>query len=149
MQSYAAGIVPYRVQGDEIYFLLGLEKSNGKWSGFVGSSEKYESVVQTAIREFNEETSMIFQDYLKFFYDACVATKPVIEKTPSGKPVYIWFIECYIETNLAQFSTNQMYLQDPSFKEKTKLQWFSLTEIAGKDKLNIYTRLKSIILKHF
>ena len=147
MQAYAAGIVPYRVQGDEIYFLLGLEKSNGKWSGFVGNSEKYESIIQTAVREFNEETSLIFQDYLQFFYDACVATKPVIEKTPSSKTIYLWFIECYIDINLQQLSTNQMYLQDPHLKEKTKLQWFSLSEIAKKK--GIYYRLKSIILKHF
>jgi 8-oxo-dGTP pyrophosphatase MutT (NUDIX family) len=147
MQTYAAGIVPYRVQGDEVYFLLGLEKSNGKWSGFVGGSEKYESIIQTAVREFNEETSLIFQDYLKFFYDACVATKPVIEKTPSGKTIYLWFIESYIDVNLQQLGTNQMYLQDPSLKEKTKLQWFSLSEIAKKK--GVYYRLKSIILKHF
>jgi len=148
MQAYAAGIVPYRVQGDEIYFLLGLEKSNGKWSGFVGNSEKYESIIQTAVREFNEETSLIFQDYLKFFYDACATTKPVIEKTPSGKTVYLWFIECYIDVNLQQLGTNQLYLQDPHLKEKTKLKWFSLSEIAKKNKF-IYYRLKSIILKHF
>jgi len=148
MQGYAAGIVPYRIQGDEIYFLLGLEKSNGKWSGFVGNSEKYESTVQTAVREFNEETSLVFQDYLKFFHDACARTKPVIEKTPSGKTIYLWFIESYIDVNLQQLGTNQMYLQDPHLKEKTKLQWFSLSEIAKKNKF-IYYRLKSIILKHF
>ena len=151
MQSYAAGIVPYRIQGDEIYFLLGLEKSNDKWSGFVGSSEKYESVIQTAVREFNEESSLVFQDYLQFFYDACIITKPIIEKTPSGKPLYIWFIECYINVDLEQLVTNQLYLQDPVFKEKSKLRWFSLSEIAGKGEVNlpIYYRLKSSILKHF
>lgn len=149
MQSYAAGIVPYRIQGGEIYFLLGLEKSNGTWSGFVGNSQKYESVIQTAIREFNEESSMVFQDNLQFFYEACISTKPVIENTRPSKPVYIWFVECYINVDLEQFNTNQMYLHDPRFKEKTKLQWFSLTEITGKGKLNIYSRLKNIILKHF
>jgi len=94
---------------------------------------------------------LIFQDYLEFFHDACVTTKPIIEKTPTGKPVYIWFIECYINVSLEQLSINQMYLLDPAFNEKTKLRWFSLSEIAGKDNFNlsIYYRLKSVILKYF
>ena len=65
MERYAAGIIPVYRMENQIYFLLGHERSNNKWSGFVGGSEQNESVIQTALREFNEETSLVFKDHIR------------------------------------------------------------------------------------
>ena len=78
----AAGIIPYiklpsgsiglstrripETKGSNntrLYFLLGYEKNN--WSGFVGGYESTDgNIVNTAIREFNEETAGIFKNNL-------------------------------------------------------------------------------------
>ena len=78
----AAGIIPYiklpsgsiglstrRVpetkgsNNTRLYFLLGYEKNS--WSGFVGGYESTDgNIVNTAIREFNEETAGIFKNNL-------------------------------------------------------------------------------------
>ena len=70
METFAAGILPYIVVENNYYFLLGLEKSNNLWSGFVGGSNKNELITDTALREFNEESVFIFEEYkkLKCFY---------------------------------------------------------------------------------
>ncbi len=33
----AAGIIPYIVLNETVFYLLGKEKSNKKWSGFIGN----------------------------------------------------------------------------------------------------------------
>jgi 8-oxo-dGTP pyrophosphatase MutT (NUDIX family) len=147
MEEFAAGIIPYHLTSQGVYFLLGLEKSNNKWSGFVGGSEPYESIIQTAIREFNEETCLIFKDHLEYFYNKCLSTRYIQEITPSGKRVYLWFIELSYPVNLEQFSINQSLIEDPHFKEKSKLRWVSIEEIESSK--HILYRLKSTILKNF
>ena len=147
MEKFAAGIIPYHVTPQGVSFLLGLEKSNNKWSGFVGGSEPYESLVQTAIREFNEETCLIFKDNLEYFYNECLNTQVIQETTPSGKRVYLWFIEIPYTINLEQFSINQRLIEDPHFKEKSKLRWVSIQEIESSK--SVLYRLKTTILKNF
>ena len=147
MEQIAAGIIPYHLKPQGVSFLLGLEKSNNKWSGFVGGSEPCESVIQTAVREFNEETCLIFKDNLEYFYNECLKRPVIQEFTPSGKRVYLWFIEIPYNINLEQFSINQRLIEDPHFKEKSKLRWFTIEEIES-SKLVLY-RLKITILKNF
>ena len=50
----AAGIIPYIKLNGDVYFLLGFETRDKKWSGFVGSYEpKDKNIITTAIRKFN------------------------------------------------------------------------------------------------
>ena len=147
MEKFAAGIIPYHVTPQGVSFILGLEKSNNKWSGFVGGSEPCESIIQTAIREFNEETCMVFENNLDFFYNQCLQTRVIQEFTPSGKRVYLWFIEVPYHVNLEQFSINQSLTEDPHFNEKSKLRWFTLQEIESSK--SVLYRLKTTILKNF
>jgi 8-oxo-dGTP pyrophosphatase MutT (NUDIX family) len=147
MEKFAAGIVPYTFFNNKTYFLLGLEKSNKKWSGFVGTSENGEMPLETAIREFNEETSMIFN--YNYFYSKIMNGLPDIDKTKTGKTVYIWFIECPSELifmDLNIFHENQSKTNDPCLKEKSDLRWFSLVEIKNE---NVLYRLKQVIFKKF
>lgn len=51
-----AGILPVTIFKNTIFFLLGKEKyNNNYWCDFGGSSNKYETIFETAIREGYEE----------------------------------------------------------------------------------------------
>ena len=137
MRKYAAGVVPYIVI-DRIYILLGLEKSNNKWSGFVGGSEQGESVVDTALREFNEETAMVFNDHLIPLKAMLLKTQPVVESTSTGKDAFIYFIKFppnICDNIIPQFLKNKSELPEDHYHEKSMLRWFSLDEINKSPKI--------------
>ncbi len=50
-----AGVLPLTLLKGNIFFLLGCEQNSNYWCDFGGSSNKYESVFSTAIREGYEE----------------------------------------------------------------------------------------------
>jgi 8-oxo-dGTP pyrophosphatase MutT (NUDIX family) len=145
MEQFAAGIIPYTIFNNEIYFLLGLEKSNNKWSGFVGKSEPGETPKQTAIREFNEETALIFNNI-----SLENAKEPVIDITGTGKIVYLWFIE--FPQNLLNVNFNDTLKRNQKklgkhFNEKSKLSWISLHSIKQSNK--IFYKLKVVLINNF
>jgi len=142
--TFAAGIIPYTFINGKVSFLLGLEKSNKKWSGFVGGSELGEAPQETALREFHEETTMSFLHLNRYLTDSLNIVLPVIEKTKTGKYAYLWFIEFPKETDLRLFYVNQSMTSEPTLKEKTDIQWFPLSEI---EQGNILFILKKTILK--
>jgi 8-oxo-dGTP pyrophosphatase MutT (NUDIX family) len=147
MKKYAAGIVPY-ILVDRIYFLLGLEKSNNLWSGFVGGSEPDETVIDTAIREFHEETALVFKDYpLKHLLET---TQPIMDKTSTGKEVYIYFIKFPVDicdNIIPVFLKNKSLLPEEQFHEKSMLRWFSLDEVKNSPK--IFKKIKKAITLNF
>jgi 8-oxo-dGTP pyrophosphatase MutT (NUDIX family) len=143
METFAAGIIPYTFKDNQIYYLLGLEASNNKWSGFVGGSEPGETVQQTAIREFNEETCMIFKAV------PLILGEPVIETSSTGKTVYLYFVK--LETVLPDetvlnkfFDENKRIYKQREYHEKKKLQWFSLPSLKKSNK--ILNKLKKMII---
>ena len=137
MEPFAAGLIPYFYNGVEIYFLLGLERSNQKWSGFVGGSERGETKKQTAMREFNEETTLIFENI------PLQLGTPILEKTSTGKKVYLYFVK-FPEKREYRLNTG---LTDKKYKEKEKLKWFSLDQI--KKTNTVFRKLKQTILTYF
>lgn len=64
--STGAGIVPFKIEKNKLFFLLGKERyiSNWRgslcWSGFEGGNKDSESCEENACREFSEETLCIF-----------------------------------------------------------------------------------------
>jgi len=148
MDPPAAGIIPYIVNNNKVYFLLGKEK--GKWSGFVGGYEdKDQYVINTAVREFNEETAMIFEKYTKYMYIKMKKTRPVLDKTPSGRNVYIWFIEFPINSlnEIVHFEWNKKLYNTSFFNEKSDIRVFELDEI--KNSKEIFYLCKKRIIKNF
>lgn len=124
-------------------FLLGLETSNKKWSGFVGGQEPGESIPETAIREFNEETSGLFKEYLNEIYLQVVNTVPYIDTSSSGRNVYLFFIEFNEKFDVSQFKFNRSLENAREYREKSDLRWFSTDEI--KTTKNIFYKIKRII----
>ncbi len=56
-----AGILPYSVESGEVRVLLGFDGENQHWNDFVGVCTPGETPVQTAAREFVEETRGAFE----------------------------------------------------------------------------------------
>lgn len=137
---FAAGIIPYNIFNGKLCFLLGLE--NGKWSGFVGGSESNEEPIDTAIREFNEETALIFYDDLYKIREQLTKTTPIVDKTSSGKTVYLWFIS--YQNDISRFHENISKLNNKIYLEKKDIRWFSVNEI--KNSNNIFKKLKDAII---
>ena len=151
MQPFAAGIIPYiyiptKDKLTKCYYLLGLEKSNNLWSGFVGGSEQNETIIETAFREFNEETVFIFEEYKLYIKSKLEKIKPYKDTTSSGKDVYIYFIEFPIESQekIKDFMNNKAKLEEEHFHEKSILRWFTTNEIVKSNK--ILYKLKKIII---
>jgi hypothetical protein len=142
--NLAAGIVPYSLENG-LSFLLGLEKSNKKWSGFVGGMEpKDQNIIDTAIREFNEETATVFKDHLNYIYNQIISgrAKCVTSKSPTGKEVYLYFVEFpkIVPPKLINIPRRE-------YQEKSKLQWFSMENI--KNNKNILKIFKESVINNF
>jgi hypothetical protein len=86
----SAGIIPYTLIHGKMYFLLGYERKS--WSGFIGSSENEETPIQTAIREFNEETALIFNEYTPIIEEKVTKAVPIVFLSPKGeKGAFIFY----------------------------------------------------------
>ncbi len=144
--TFAAGIIPYTFFNGNIFFLLGLETSNKKWSGFVGSAERAETPQQTALREFHEESTMAFLQFNDYLINKLQTVSPIIETTRTGKKAYLWFIYLPSDVNLKQFHKNQLTTSEPTLREKKNIQWFSLSQI---EHGNVLYQLKRCILQNF
>jgi hypothetical protein len=149
MENFAAGIVPYIIIDGDIYFLLGLELSNSKWSGFVGNSQNDETIPETALREFNEETVNLFEEYQSFIKEQLNITLPKIDTSSTGKKVYIYFLQFPEESQevIKNFINSKSKLNEEYYHEKGILKWFSLSEINLSSK--VLHRLRKTIIFYF
>jgi ADP-ribose pyrophosphatase YjhB (NUDIX family) len=137
--SFAAGILIYTIFNGDIYFLLGLETSNNKWSAFVGGSEIGEIPQMTAYREFHEETANVFKNRnIKL-----VQNNVIIDKTPSGKNVYIWYTEMKnVDFNINEkFLRNKKILSEKKYQEKKIIEWVHIDDLKMYSLLNSFKRV--------
>ena len=148
----AAGIVPYvKNTNNECIFLLGHERVSKKWSGFVGGYETSDgNLVNTAIREFNEETARVFETNLEFVRDKIISGNAfLITDKNNNRLIYIWFIEFPLEIlniNIPQKFIDQLSsMTDCHFKEKLSLRWFNIQEIREHQNDILYKLKKSIL----
>ena len=149
----AAGIVPYiRDEKNNVQFLLGREKSSRKWSGFVGGYETSDgTIINTAVREFNEETAKIFESNLDFVRDKIITGDSyLITDKNNNRIIYIWFIR-FPDTILDapdKFSQHVNFMSDVHFREKLSLKWFSIQDIHDHKNEILYKLKKSILDIH-
>lgn len=57
-----SAVVPFVVNNGEIHFLFGIDQQSGEITDFGGGIKKNEIILESAIREFKEETKEIFED---------------------------------------------------------------------------------------
>jgi len=146
----AAGIIPYIQINDTTFYLLGKEKYNNYWSGFIGNSKNDDiSITNTAIREFNEETCNLYIDYLPTIINIVHKTTPVITTNKNkNKNIYIYFIKFpsyFFNNNTTyKFKNNlKLYKNNKDYTEKSLLGWFPTTSLLYHQK--VLPSLKNII----
>jgi len=150
MNIWAGGIITYN---ENLEFLLGQERYNKKWSGFVGKFEPSDrNIINTAIREFNEETAKIFEEHLELIHTKIVTgdCKLVVDNN-NDKLIYIWFIKFPSEILIDienKFLKNLKDMKDIHFQEKISLKWFTIQDIR-KSKNEILYKLKKAILNNY
>ena len=130
----SSGILPIFINSTlDVKILLGKEY-NG-WSSFSGKSEHDESAVQTALREFNEETSYVFKDYLDQNYINNNTIDVLFTKTPSMKIFTLYIVDfSKIPSDILQECTLNFICSRNTCvkmceKEKTAIEWFDINDI--------------------
>ena len=131
MSVHSAGILLFRFNQDEVELLLAHpggpffeHKDDGVWSLPKGLSEGDESLLETAKREFEEETGFAVDgEFIELGS----------QKLRSGKIVHAWALEKDIDATRMVSNTFQMEWprhsgQIREFPEMDKAAWFNLEE---------------------
>ncbi len=136
---YAAGILFYSKSIDKnIYFLLGKDVNNNKWSDFSGNSEVSDrgEPENTAIRECWEETlgSVLNFEELKNHIKNNKHTFSVISKTPSGKVHYLYIVKIpFLPNYRDKFTSTKNFVSklniESKYNEMADIKWVSLNTI--------------------
>lgn len=150
-RCYSAGILPYTIRDNTIYYLLGRDWRDEGWSDFGGKVEDKDSnnIIKTAIREFYEETMGCVMTYTDLVKNIDADTKSIRSVTLNGSPYYMYFMYVSDEDyhlyfhKIHEFLTHSK-ISDPRFLEKCDVMWISsqhMTTPQGTFKLrNIFSR---------
>lgn len=134
--SYAAGILPYTYFNGNVYLLLGKDVRDNYWSDFGGKSEIQdgEKPMNTAIREFYEETCGIIMDPKSLKIKMNNVQSVTFSNTQNNKVYYMYAIEIpYNSVYRGVFRRMIMYLKHiKMFQrtiEKTDIKWVNATDV--------------------
>jgi predicted NUDIX family NTP pyrophosphohydrolase len=128
--EHSAGILAYRIGGDELEVLLvhpggpfWRNKDAGSWSIPKGLLEPGEEPLEAAKREFEEETGLTVRGTFLPLGEA---------KQPSGKIVHAWAVAADIDVTRIRSNTFELEWPPKSgkrqeFPEVDKGGWFGLT----------------------
>lgn len=141
-QKYSAGILPFTIMNNTIYFLLGKDKYEKSWADFGGKMERIDNNdrLATASREFHEETLgvVVQKEYIMHLLSEYADENVIHSKTLNGSPYYMYIIQipycksyrshftkavdamCFISNNNHKISKNI---------EKCDLRWTSINTI--------------------
>ena len=135
----AAGILPFVEMNNNIYFILGKEKS-GKYCDFGGGKNKDETCEETAIREFDEESMGVLYNKTKLH--------KIIAKLPcyvNKKGKYVTFllklkynhhiIDTYntLMNKIYQCNNNKIIHCNNGLLEKLEFKLFTIDQILKND----------------
>lgn len=134
-QIYSAGILPFYVKNETIYFLLGKDKDNC-WSDFGGRVESKDEGRWdlTAVREFYEESVGSILDIshtLSLLQNKKICLR-LKGKTLNKNPYYMYFLKipfknCYRENFKSTLKfINYTHLFEKKYNEKIDIQWVSM-----------------------
>ena len=131
MSRRSAGILMYRIREGNIEVLLvhpggpfGVHKDNGAWSIPKGEFDQGEDSMETARREFHEETGYKIEGNL-------LALTPI--KQRSGKTVYAWAIEGDCDADAINSNTFKMEWPrhsgiEKEFPEVDRAAWYVIKD---------------------
>ena len=143
-RGHAAGVLPYFIHGNRIFFVLGRSRVGGKLSTFTGKRCEYdveETVVETAAREFTEETLAVMLSRKEALerVQSCPHEHIIKSRSPRG-------LDC--STFLVQVPFNRHYpsvferLRD--FLESQRLLPWHLSEMQSLVSVTAHTMLTAV-----
>lgn len=130
-----AGIILVALNDNKLHFLLGKEHSN-KWNDFGGSANKGESFLQTALREFNEETNGFFGS--PFLFNKYAKHNHIMGITLDTNTYKTFLIKYEYDRNLPLYFNNNYKFMMKHFPEGQlkngmyeikEMKWFTLEEL--------------------
>lgn len=130
---YAAGILPYTVYNDTIYFLIGKNAYEKTWSDWGGLCEKVideMNPLKTAAREFYEETIGSVLSYDEAF-SLLNSSNYILVNTEStkGLPYKMYIIKVVYKNYKTYFDKLLSFCNyikvDKKFTEKSDMMWIS------------------------
>lgn len=156
-----AGILPYAIHNDKLYFLLGREnpgsdpKKNNLFSDFGGGTEKNETPEQTAFREFTEETMGIYehlditldekQSYNNGLYYQYMVKIPYSEAEPrTYNSMMSMLSKCRRKKRYKNGFNSLIPTCNTGLAEKTEIKWWTAEEIFQNKKM-----MRPLFLKTF
>lgn len=129
---YAAGILPYTFYNGKLYLLLGKDVRDNLWSDFGGKNEPVDEgrPLNTALREFYEETCGIIMDLKSLKNRMANASCTLQSQTQIGKTYYMYTLEIpYNSTYRSIYRKILAYMRHiKMFRkrcEKTDIKWVS------------------------
>jgi 8-oxo-dGTP pyrophosphatase MutT (NUDIX family) len=146
-----AGFLPTAIHKGKIYFLFGRENkyaTTAGYSDFGGGTDNKEGFLETALREFTEETTGFFgsisnlKNYVKKKGTYNIDYIPPTKRYGTYR-THILPME-YNEEVVFYYNNNQKFLQKhlpasvykkEKFFEKSEMKWFSIDELISKKNL--------------
>ena len=146
-----AGILPTAVFNGQLYFLFGKENKYSDTPGFAdfgGGSDGDEAPIDTAIREFTEETTGFWgtEKELRTYMETAGATYIETKSSPKQVIAYRTYIlpVRYNEPFVYFYNNNHAFLEsklpedvykNSKIFEKSEVRWFSVNELYKSQRL--------------
>lgn len=144
--SIYSGVLPYAVTGEDIFFLVGQEKS-GMWSDFGGKINSEETITDCAIREACEE-SMGFLNIDQLNPELSVSNNKAtifgyeIDYIPEFPELYNNSYTYHSKVLSNILLSSRRYFDDIGYLEKIKMKWITYSEF-----LNMKPQVRKISRK--
>jgi len=153
---YSAGILPYTIRDKTLYYLLGRDWRDEGWSDFGGKVEDKDNnnVLNTAIREFYEETMGSVLSETELVSKMNNNIKFIKSTTLNGSPYFMYFVYVNDEDYNKYFEKIYnffiyMNVNDQRYIEKCEIRWVCSSDIfTFNKKLKMRNIFKRTLNKH-
>ena len=156
-KQYSAGIIPYTIRDNQIYYLLGRDWRDEGWSDFGGKCEEDDKnkPKSTAIREFYEETMGSVLTYKTLMNEIHNIKEYITSTTLNGSPYYMYFL--YIEDidYIIYFDKIYNFIKfikgndSSKYLEKCEIKWVPSSELkrANNSEIKFRNIFKKTLIK--
>src|SRR3989304_3199471 len=108
LRTIRAGVIPFTIKNNRLYFLLGVYRDTGELTDFGGGVKTSESIIDAAYRELFEESCKIFDDsILKTDLNRSI----VITNTVQNMAIFFLYLHSeWLQKAEVKFNTSQKTL---------------------------------------